>query len=229
MSFIDNLKEKTLTFKKLLELLIVANDDYKGPNIPIPEIILFDKGKPVCLLKYNKHTKEIKKNNNKAILQLPVLMEIMVNEYNNRRRSHIVSKVKVYSRPGTSVTSNTNNRIEKLKISEALMANVKYNNTITPSLLSQKQFTNFMMQQANSKIWCNISYIQNYVVVSTVISENYVYNYIAPINNTNPNIEIVYSLKHMDNSFEGQSKKLCTIICDYISKVHDIVNFIIEK
>eukprot|EP00826_Nyctotherus_ovalis_P008209 TRINITY_DN12119_c0_g1_i2.p1 TRINITY_DN12119_c0_g1~~TRINITY_DN12119_c0_g1_i2.p1 ORF type:complete len:199 (-),score=38.38 TRINITY_DN12119_c0_g1_i2:916-1512(-) len=196
----------------------------KGAAVPMSEIVLFNEGKAKCLLYFDKATGEVKATYKKTALLNYKLMRWMVNEYNNRRKTDIKSKLVNYGRQNTEM--KTVQGKDTLRSDDLLMVNVRYHGQDQPKSLSQVEFTKLMMQRPSSKVWNDISYIQNYVTISRFLPENFIYSYYAPVDKENPKLTIDYSAVEgeSEGGLNAQALKLCNTIGGYISKMHGIVS-----
>jgi len=192
---------------------VSSNEKVKGAEVPIPEMILFSKGKARCVIHFDRNVNEIKGIYKKAALLHYKLMRWMINEYNSRRRTSIKSKIIAYE-PSEQ---------DMLRINDALMVNIRYYNKELPQSLSQVEFAKLMMERSSSKVWNEIEYIQNYVTVSKFLPENFFYSYNAPINKDNPKLPIDYLAEKSTKNLNAKAYRLCNTIGNYIAKTHGIV------
>ena len=150
---LNNIQEGSLDFKELVELLVTHNDKVKAIDVMIPEIIIFNNGRPKCVVKYDKRQKELKALVGKTMLEFPKLLKLLLDAYDSRRKPIITHK-SLQSRLMKVIQRNI------FKISECLMVNIKYINTTNLLMLTQKELINLMNERPGSKIWKQISYIK---------------------------------------------------------------------
>lgn len=152
------------------------------------------------------------------MLQSHELIKFMTKRYRGRKKLPAISLLQ-----RLQFTSSPERH--QIKVNEALMAKVEKINPENSTFITQRQFEDIMMERPSSKIWEDMVYIQNCVVVSCFVPENFIYNYNAPINQENPAAEIIYKTKSEphENSDNSKACKICNEIGYYMSKVHKIV------
>ena len=225
LKIVLNEAETTMDFCQLLERLLPTTMKYKGAPVPIPEIIIFNEGKPLYFLYYDKKGAEIKKVDDKSKMNLPYLMRFMICRYQNRRIGRDVIKPKVNTH--SSIKEFEEDRIKPDRHSqhaEATMVNIKYVQNDECGFLSQAEFLEMMMKRPGSEIWQNISYIQNYIVTSSLMPEIFLHSYIAPLNPNYPTFKIRYSLpKTIATNNNEKADQICNIIGCYLSQLYGLV------
>ncbi len=80
--------EKVISFTTLLEMLVTPTQKLKGAPVLVPELILFQSGRPKCVIRYDKQDNEVKRVSNSTALQLPKLMKYMMSEHRLRKRGN---------------------------------------------------------------------------------------------------------------------------------------------
>jgi len=208
---IDDQADDIISFSNLLENLMQCNKDTKGASVLVPETILFSAEKVKCYVYFDKKAKEVKGIYNKIDLDLKHLMKIMAVEY--RKRKHTISTLKFTK--------------DKEEIKTTLpMVNVKYNNKRVD--LEQGKFTELMLKHPNSKIWKDIQYIQNCIVIGDMVGQVLKYSYTAPIDIKNPSNKIKYLKKEetIEIDIDYKADSLCNYIAYYLSKNLGIVSSI---
>ena len=192
----------------------------------VPEFILFNNGKPKCLIYYNRRLNEVKAIYDKEKLKHSKIMNFMLRQYNGRRNVVITSKID----NGSKKELLSDNSISALKISSTLMANVRYRNKNIENLLSQKEFIELMMERSSSDIWKNVLFIQSYVEITTFIPKTFIYTYNAPIDIENPKDAILYleNTEQNTTNFDTKAQNICNIIGEYVARTHGIVSLLIN-
>jgi len=178
-------------------------------GVKIPETILYKEGKAKCLLYFSRREDIIIGVYENVHLQVHRLMKFMTKKYREREELPVLN---LFAR----LMSSSYTR-KQIKVVEALMGTIKYNHMQNAKHITQKGFLELMMERASSKVWHNLSYIQNCVVVSRSFPETFIYSYNAK--DSNKSIEI----KLNENIIELQAKHLCNTIGKHLLKVHGIV------
>lgn len=199
------LVDEVMSFTSLVESL--AASEFKGAPVLIPEIAIFDSGKPKGFLYFDKITNEIKAIYNKSRLNTQYLMKAMTGCYREKRANN---KGKANLQGDVQTSSEQQ--------SELPMVNVRYiDKTVN---LTQGKFTQLMLLLPTNKIWQEIVYIQNYVVLSKYMPRIIKHTYIAPIKINDPKEKIKYQCEEI---YKNNVEKQCCIIAHYMSKVHFLV------
>jgi len=187
-----------MSFTSLMESL--TNKKSKGASVLIPELIIFESGKPKSFLYFDKTMSEVKITYNKYKLNIQHLMRIMSNYYREKRIHNLVNKT----------NTESHNTLP--------MVNVRFLDKKVD--LTQGKFTQLMLERPTNKIWRDIVYIQNYVILSNNMPKFIKYIYLAPLNINNPREKVKYVC---DEFGENTVERQCCIIAHYLSKIHLLV------
>jgi len=218
LQVLNEQKEAIVGFNYLLESLATPIAKYKGAAIRIPEAIIFNCGRPKCLLYYNEATNEVKKIDDKSKMNNSNLMKIMISRYRIRRTGRIIIKAKVNRKLRSEIN------VTKDQSLAGTMISIRREEEDECMYMTQLEFVRMMMERPGSELWHNVNLIQNYIVISNLMPEVFHYVYTAPINLQDPKAKISYPyLFSTTNDKNEQAYGICSLIGRYMAKMRGIV------
>lgn len=218
LSLVKELTEETMSFSSLVESMVAPSSEFKGASVAIPEIVLFAQGRPKCLVYFDSKGMEVRGVRKESKLKIQSLMKVLTSRYRARISLYSTNKGKQ-----GSVQLGAKQAEQQRSETGLSMVNVRFKTG--KSSLSQGKFTELMLERPSSRMWKEILYIQNYIVMSNVMPEVVNYVYIAPLSVSEPKEKIKYFFEDdgSNRSVTVRIQKLCTDLAHYLSKYRLIV------